>query len=66
MIDWLIGMAEYLCDSILFTPGIYIYVYIAILSLYENIRRSAPNSEYTNLIANRNNDAAVYPSYTRC
>lgn len=55
-----------LCDFISFTLGIYIYVYIAILSLYENIRRNAPNSEYSNLIANRNNNAAAYPTYTRC
>lgn len=52
------------CVPISFTLGIYIYVYIAILSLYENIRRNTPNSEYTNLIANRNN--AAYPTYSRC
>ncbi|XP_031618156.1 uncharacterized protein LOC116337618 [Contarinia nasturtii] len=45
--------------------GIYVYAYLAIYSLYDDIRRSSPNSEYSSLINNRNS-VATYPVYSRC
>ncbi|XP_055323972.1 uncharacterized protein LOC129578824 [Sitodiplosis mosellana] len=44
--------------------AIYVYAYLAIYGLYEDIRRIAPNSEYSSLINNQNN-GTVYPIYTR-
>jgi len=44
--------------------AIYVYAYLAIYGLYEDIRRITPNSEYSSLIDNRNNGTA-YPIYTR-
>lgn len=43
--------------------GIYVYAYLAIQSLYQLIRRTTPNSEYSSLIDGR---PTGYPIYTRC